>query len=314
MSARHFADRLVAAIKEKQTPLVVGIDPRLARLPYPEKETARTSPDIAMLYTRFGIDLIDLVADWVPAVKPQSAFFEQLGAPGVIALSNVVRHARSKGLLVIMDAKRGDIGSTAEAYAHAYLHSSSEEGLGSDALTVNPYLGDDSLTPFVKVAGENGNGIFVLAKTSNPGSKTFQELRFENKSLFEHVAEHLESLAGSSLGDCGYGYVGAVVGATHPAELVELRARMKHSFFLVPGYGAQGGSAADIAGAFDESGLGAVVNSSRGIIFAYEREEYLGQASWKDAVVAATRQAIEDIASGTNAGKLRLEKKSGSAG
>jgi orotidine-5'-phosphate decarboxylase len=315
MSIHHFGDRLAAAVKQKKTPLVVGLDPRWERLPKAirEQELAMSSPCRAAAYEKFCCQIIDVVADKVPAVKPQAAFFEQLGPAGMQAMFNVVRHAESAGLIVIMDAKRGDIGSTAEAYASAFLDRS-EGGSGNaggawrcDSLTVNPYLGDDSLTPFVKVANEHGGGIFVLAKTSNPGGKTFQEQPIDGQDakLFELVADHLQSLALASAGESGYGNVGAVVGATYPQELEQLRQRMPNAWFLIPGFGAQGGSASDVAGGFDQNGLGGLVNSSRGIIFAYEKPEFESIDDWVYSIAHATDAAIVSIAESTPAGNLR---------
>ena len=275
----NFADRLAAAVKAKDSPVLVGLDPRVHQLP-PEVQPSSTSlGDMADAYRTFCQGVIDATAEFVPAVKPQAAFFEQLGPAGMQALADVISHARSRGLLVILDAKRGDIGSTAEAYAAAYLGASSP--WGSDALTVNPYLGDDSLTPFVDRAYASDAGIFVLVKTSNPGGKLFQDLVAGDGKLFEHVADHVEELATRTLGACGFGIVGAVVGATYPAELAALRQRMRHTWFLIPGFGSQGGTAADVAHGFDRQGMGAIVNSSRAIIFAHERPEYaeLGNAA-----------------------------------
>ena len=301
MSEKHFGDRLCDAIQNKQTPLVVGLDPRWDNLPESFKSS---SP--ADAFETFCKLIIDVVADKVPAVKPQAAFFEQLGPAGVAALGEVSSYAISKGLLVIMDAKRGDIGSTARAYAKAYLDRSESAPWRCDCLTVNPYLGDDSLTPFCDVADEHGSGVFVLAKTSNPGSKLFQEKVIQGEGkLFELVSDHLQQLAAKNLGQSGYGNVGAVVGATWPEELAALRQRMPNVIFLIPGFGAQGGSAADVAGGLDENGLGGVINSSRGIIFAYERPEFEAIVDWQDAVSLATDMAIGQIASETSAGKLR---------
>ena len=289
-----FSDRLAAAIRQKRTPLVVGLDPRLEMLPEALRgETARNNFDaIAEAYAAFCREVIDVVAPLVPAVKPQSAFFEACGPAGVQALAETIQHARRQGLLVIADAKRNDIGSTAEAYAEAFL---GEAPLSSDALTVSPYLGDDSLTPFVDACKKDRRGIFVLVKTSNAGGGLFQDLKADGKPLYRHVAEYVERLAGESARDCGYGAVGAVVGATYPDQLAELRSAMPHAWLLVPGLGAQGGAARDVAPAFDERGLGAVVNSSRAIIFAHRRDPYrdrFAERQWQSAVEAATRETI----------------------
>jgi orotidine-5'-phosphate decarboxylase len=255
--------------------------------------------------------VIDVVAPLVPAVKPQAAFFERLGPPGMAALARVIAHARGKGLLVIADGKRNDIGSTAEAYAQGWLGWQSP--WGADALTVSPYLGDDSLAPFVDVAIERGAGLFVLVKTSNSGGKRLQDLvtagEARGKPIYRHVAELVEQLAASTAGTSGYGACGAVVGATYPEQVSELRGVMPHAWFLVPGFGAQGGTAGDTAGAFDDRGLGAIVNNSRGIIFAHARPEYrerFGEARWQGAVEAATRQMIGELSAETPAGRLAV--------
>ena len=232
----------------------------------------------------------------MPAVKPQAAFFEQLGPPGMAALADVIQYARQAGLLVIFDGKRNDIGSTAEAYADGLM--GAESPWGADALTISPYLGDDSLRPFVDVARGRQAGIFVLVKTSNPGGGQFQDLQVEGRPLYRHVAQYVETLAAETAGSCGYGAVGAVVGATYPEQLSELRAAMPHTWFLVPGYGSQGGTAADVARAFDDRGLGAIVNNSRGIIFAHAHKRYAGKFAandWQRAVEAATRDMIAEL-------------------
>ena len=307
----HFADRLIAAIRRCKTPTLVGIDPRLNHLPTPlQPQTDTPSPEeIAEAYLVFSKGIVDVVAPLVPAVKPQAAFFEQLGACGATALGEVIQYARKQGLLVIMDGKRNDIGSTATAYAHGFLGPDGSTSFSSDCLTVSPYLGEDSLEPFVKVAHENGNGVFVLVKTSNPGGGRFQDLIADGKPVYRHVATLVNELASHTRGDHShpYGAVGAVVGATYPEQLVELRAAMPNTFFLVPGFGAQGGGAADTAGGFDENGLGAIINSSRGIIFAHSREPYadkFGDRRWQDAVEAATLDMIAALAADTPAGNL----------
>ena len=184
--------------------------------------------------------MIDVVADLVPAVKPQSAFFEQLGPAGMAALGNVIDYARAKGLLVVLDGKRNDIGTTATAYAEGYLGAPPESAWGADALTVSPYLGEDSLAPFVDVARERGAGLFVLVKTSNPGGGMFQDLVADGRPVYRHVAAYVQNVARQTAGQCGYGIAGAVVGATYPRHTVELRAEMPNTWFLVPGYGSQG--------------------------------------------------------------------------
>jgi orotidine-5'-phosphate decarboxylase len=305
----HFADRLLAAVRRCRNPVLVGLDPRADSLPQGLRVArAEDGREVADAYRKFCCGVIDVVAPLVPIVKPQAAFFEELGPPGMLALGDVIGYARDRGLLVLLDGKRNDIGSTATAYAQGYLGRSPASPWGADALTVSPYLGDDSLEPFVQVAKDRGAGIFVLVKTSNPGGKLFQDLVADGRPVYQHVAALVESLAAQTLGDGGYGAVGAVTGATYPKQLPELRTLMPHSWFLVPGYGAQGGTARDVAGAFDEHGLGAIVNSSRAIIFAHSRKEYrerYGDARWQEAVEAATRDMIAELAGATPAGRLR---------
>ncbi len=302
----HFADRLIAAVRAKRTPVLVGLDPRAQNLPA-GLLSGTDNEATASAFASFCRGVIDVVAPLVPAVKPQAAFFEQLGPAGMRALKDTIDHAASKGLLVILDGKRNDIGSTATGYAEAYLGPRESSPWGSDALTVSPYLGDDSLTPFVDVAKERGAGIFVLVKTSNPGGKRFQDLIADGKPLYRHVGDYVESLAAETAGGGNYGSVGAVVGATYPEQLAELRQAMPHTWFLIPGFGAQGGTAKDCATAFDSQGLGAIINNSRGIIFAHERAEYkqrFGPSQWQNAVEAATKSMIDELRQATPAGKL----------
>jgi orotidine-5'-phosphate decarboxylase len=273
----HFADALALAVRRFGTPAIVGLDPRWENLPPAVALRHKAGwQDQADAYLRFCRGVIDVVAPLVAAVKPQAAFFEQLGPAGMAALGQVIQYARERGLIVVIDGKRNDIGSTAQAYAEGFLGAGGQSAWSGDALTVSPYLGDDSLAPFVEVAQARGCGIFVLVKTSNPGGRTFQDLLADGRPIYRHVAEHVERLAISTAASCGYGAVGAVVGATYPDQLSELRSAMPHAWFLIPGYGAQGGAAQDVAGAFDDAGLGAIVNSSRAIIFAHARREYAG--------------------------------------
>lgn len=295
----HFADRLAEAVKIKGNPVMVGLDPRLAQLPAGLRPAgAKPSwQEQAEAYRTFCRGIIDVVAPLVPVVKPQAAFFEQLGPAGMVALAEVIAYARQQGLLVVFDGKRNDIGSTAAAYADGILGPPDVSAWGADALTVSPYLGDDSLMPFVEVAESRGAGIFVLVKTSNPGGAIYQDLLCTDRPLYEQVAGHVEDMAHGTLGTCGYGAVGAVVGATYPEQLFELRGMMPHTWFLVPGYGTQGGKAEDVVAALDENGLGAVINNSRGIIFAHARAEYaqFGDARWQEAVEMATCKMIEEL-------------------
>lgn len=308
-----FADRLAAAVRRLAAPVMVGIDPQREMLP-PElwpagrPDSASAAPEQwATAYKRFSAGIIEAVAELVPAVKPQAAFFEQLGPPGMAALAEVIETAHARGLLVILDGKRNDIGSTAAAYADGWLGPGGQSAWGADALTVSPYLGDDSLAPFVQTAVERKAGVFVLVKTSNPGGAMLQDLLADGRPLYRHVADWVERQAQQTAAACDYGAVGAVVGATWPEQLAELRQAMPHAWLLVPGYGAQGGTAADVAAAFDAQGLGAIVNNSRGIIFAYRQPAYAGRfgpARWQEAAAAATREMIDQLRQHTPAGRL----------
>lgn len=310
MTVSHYSVRLNAAIQAKRTPALVGLDPRLDWLPPDVMAHARelhsdATAVAAAAFEEFCVRLIDVVAPLVPAVKPQAAFFEELGPDGCLALARVMRYARNAGLVVICDGKRGDIGTTAEAYARAYLAGADPQAAPwhADALTVNPYLGRDTLEPFVKVATERGAGIYVLVKTSNPGSASFQDRKADGQSIYRHVAQVVEELSEQTAAD-GFGCVGAVVGATYPQELAELRSAMPHVPLLVPGYGSQGGAAADVGAAFTSTGLGALVNNSRGINFAYRAAPYaeqFGAKQWEAAAEAATRRMIADLAEHTSA-------------
>ena len=288
-----FATRLADAVRRTRSVTCVGLDPRKASLPEPLREAiANDRPDEwAAAYTQFCCEIIDVVCDLVPCVKPQAAFFEQLGPAGMISLGEVIGYARRKGLIVILDGKRNDIGSTATAYAEAYL--GAESPWGSDSLTVSPYLGRDSIEPFVQCCDARQAGIFVLVKTSNPGGGLLQNRKTDGQSVFERVAELLTELNRGRENADGYGPLGAVVGATYPEELAAMRSAMPHSWILIPGFGAQGGAAEDVKVGFDRHGMGAVVNSSRHIIFAHSRPEFadkFGDARWQEAVREATVQ------------------------
>lgn len=301
----NFADRLIAACQEKQSSLVVGMDPRWASLPPDLQELAvkangRTAQAAALAFHLFGRAIIDAVADVAVAIKPQFAFYEQYGPWGMHALSQTVEHAKSQGLLVIGDAKRGDIGSTAEAYAQAYLGGLAGDdepnfSLGLDALTVNAYLGSDGVKPFLKAAGQTGSGLFALVKTSNPSSGELQDQLVGGEPLYARLARQVATWGEQLVGEKGYSSLGAVVGATYPAEASALRKLMPRSIFLVPGYGAQGGTAADVVPAFNDDGLGAIVNSSRGIIFAYQKSVEYGADRFAEAARVAAVAARDDI-------------------
>ncbi|MHC4862110.1 MAG: orotidine-5'-phosphate decarboxylase, partial [Planctomycetota bacterium] len=268
----NFADRLTAAIESKGTPAMVGLDPRYESLP---RELRRgESPEraeVADAFLEFSRRVIDVVAPLVPVVKPNLAFFEAQGWEGFRAYEAVVAHAKERGLIVVADAKRGDIGSTAEAYARAIF-----EEIGADAVTLSPYLGSDSLNPFFTRLGA-GRGVFILVKTSNPSGAELQDLETASLKVHEAVADLVNRWGEPHVGECGYRSVGAVVGATYPEQAATLRARMPRVPFLLPGYGAQGGKAEALRRAFGDSGRGAVVNSSRGIIFAHAREPYASE-------------------------------------
>jgi orotidine-5'-phosphate decarboxylase len=276
----------------------VGLDPRWEQLPWPITTGREAEPNgHADAYLDFCCGVIDVVAPLVPVVKPQMAFFEELGPSGMTALAEVIRYAQERGLLVILDGKRNDIGSTAEAYARGLLGRGISPW-GADCLTVSPYLGEDSLTPFVDVARERDAGLFVLVKTSNPGGGMLQDLVANEQTVYRHVAALVEKFSAETAGESGYGLAGAVVGATYPEQLAELRAAMPHTWFLVPGFGSQGGAAKDVAPAFDTNRMGAVVNNSRGIIFAHAKKEYadqFGDQHWQRAVEAATKLMIEQL-------------------
>lgn len=287
-------DRLIEKIVEKQNPTVAGLDPKLAYIPDYIKEAAfekygSTLKGAAEALLVYNKGLIDALCDIVPAVKPQAAYYEMYGWQGVKALAETISYAKEKGMFVITDAKRNDIGTTMEAYATAHLgvtqvETQQLEAFGADALTVNGYLGSDGINPLIDVCSRFDKGIFVLVKTSNPSSGELQNQPLEGEeTVYLHMGKLCEEWGKSLAGKYGYSGVGAVVGATYPKQLTELRIELKNTFFLVPGYGAQGGTAEDIAGAFDKNGLGAIVNSSRGIMCAWQKEgcderDYAGAA------------------------------------
>ncbi len=298
----HFADRLLTACRQKGNALCAGIDPRWEQLPVEiRRRHASGSLDaMATAIEEFSLRVLDIVAPLVPIVKPQSAFFEACGPAGLLAQQRVLAKARSLGLITILDNKRGDIASTAEAYADAALAGTTFEGSrhpvwAADALTVNPYLGRDAVEPFLASARRCDGGVFVLVRTSNKGAKQFQDLPSGGKSVYQHVAEAVGAWASENLGACGYGDVGAVVGATHPAELALVRQWIPHVVFLVPGYGAQGGSAADAAAGFRTDGAGAIINSSRGLTACFKPDE----TRWEEAIEKATKATIADLRQAT---------------
>jgi len=299
----HFADRLASACRFKGNSVCVGLDPRWECLPdeIRHRHGGETLQAVARAYEEFCSRIIDVAAPLVPVVKPQSAFFEACGPEGMRALGRVLKKSRQQGLITILDGKRNDIASTASAYADAGLagvkieshHSilTTHSVWDADALTVNPYLGRDALEPFLESARRSGRGIFVLVRTSNPGAGQFQDLVCDGRPVYQHVAIAVGQWARENLGKCGLGDVGAVVGATYPSELASLRKLIPEVLFLVPGFGAQGGSAADVAPAFRTDGLGAVINSSRGIIGAFSPSD----PKWESAVDQAARDTIANL-------------------
>jgi orotidine-5'-phosphate decarboxylase len=285
-----FPDRLADAVRRKG-PLCVGLDPRWEMLPRAIRETHQANPadGPAQAMFEFCYRALSLIEPFAGVVKPQAAFFEQAGSAGVAAMLLLIRRAKEMGLVAILDAKRGDIASTAEAYAAAAFHA-----FDADALTVNPYLGEDAVEPFVTAATRADRGLFVLVRTSNKGAGLFQDLVCDGKPVYRHVADAVARWNAPTLGACGLGAVGAVVGATHPKELAELRAALPDVWFLVPGYGAQGGSAADVKAAYRGDGLGAVVNSSRGVTFPFHPDD----PDWESKVVEAARRAQQELRAG----------------
>ncbi len=294
--AGNFADRLMAAIERKNSRVCVGIDPVFRRLPAHLQPGGRYSQeDILRTVGGFCEAIIASVAETAVAVKFNSAFFEVLCPGGAELLYRLMARSTRLGLLTLVDVKRSDVGSTAEAYASAVFSQYAEGAMRPpDAVTVSPWLGSDGVMPFIKQAEELGAGVFVLVKTSNPSAGEIQDLKANGKPIYAHVAELVNRWGANLLGDCGYSSVGAVVGATYPQQLKELRKLMSHTPLLVPGFGAQGAGPEDIVGAFDDKGLGAVVNSSRGIIYAYASERYSAEFS-ADQYAEAAARAAEDM-------------------
>ena len=311
-SAGHFADRLCEAIARKGNAVMVGLDPRLESLPEDLLMACREAYGVSTRAAgealwQFNRAIIDAVHDLVPVVKPQLAFYERYGLEGLQAYVRTVRHAHAAGLLVIADAKRNDIGPTAVAYAKGFLGSTHlfEQTVPGDfevdALTVNAFLGSDGIRPFIDQAQQHGRGLFVLVKTSNASSGEIQDLPVAGRPLYEHLAALVEDWGAASRGGCGYSAVGAVVGATYPEQARRLRVLMPHTIFLVPGYGAQGATAADVVGCFDARGYGAIVNASRSILFAFRTPTYAAMP-YAAAARAATEQMIQEL-------RQALEKK-----
>ena len=296
-------NKLVDKITKTQAPIVVGLDPMMKFIPEHIKATAfkeygETLAGAGEAIWQYNKAIVDATYDLIPAVKPQIAMYEQFGIEGLIAFKKTVDYCKSKDLVIIGDVKRGDIGSTSEAYAVGHLGkvtvgSNQYYGFDEDFATVNPYLGSDGIKPFVNVCKEENKGLFILAKTSNPSSGEFQDRLVDGKPLYEVVAEKIAEWGADHMGSCGYSYIGAVVGATYPEMGKALRKVMPKSYILVPGYGAQGGKGKDLVHFFNEDGLGAIINSSRGIIAAYQQEAYVkfGAENFADA----SRQAVLDM-------------------
>ncbi len=305
-------DRLINKIIEMKNPSVAGLDPRLEYVPeYITKASFEkygvTLKAAAEAILTFNKALIDELYDVVPAIKPQAAYYEMYGWEGVRVLTETISYAKSKGMYVMTDGKRNDIGATMEAYAAAHLGTVAVgdqmfEPFGADALTVNGYLGTDGIAPLLKICTERDKGIFVLAKTSNPSSGELQDKCIDDTPVYAAMGDMCEKWGENTIGEYGYSAVGAVVGATYPEQLSELRKRLPHTMFLVPGYGAQGGGAEGLRGAFDKNGLGAIVNSSRAIMCAYKKEG----CNDADFAKAARREALrmrEDIVKVTGLSK-----------
>src|SRR5262245_39608817 len=288
-----FADRLASAVAERRSQLVVGLDPRLDLLPLELRGDAHVGrPAAAEAIARFCCGIIDAVASYCVAVKPQLAFFEALGADGIAAFERVSRYARSAGLLVIVDGKRGDIGSTARAYAEAYLEPRTEGVPIADALTVNTYLGRDSLEPFVAACRRGGGGLFCLVKTSNAGSVDVQDLTLsDGRPLWQQVALLVQELGEEVVGDCGLSSIGAVVGATYPRAIAEARKLLPQAILLLPGVGAQGASPADVARAFTSGPASALVPVARTVMYAFRTE---GE-DWRGAAAQAAAHLRQEI-------------------
>lgn len=300
---KTFIDRLIEKIKLKNNHSVVGIDPRIENIPtfikekfYKENGVNSIGAAQAILY--FNKKLIDSLCDIIPAVKLQSAYFEMYGIEGIKALKDTIEYARTKGLIIIGDVKRNDIDSTAAAYSTAYLgetffnEEKSESLYNFDCITVNPYLGNDGIMPFINDCKKYSKGIFIIVKTSNKSSGQLQDLKINEKHIYEIIAEYVDKWGSEIIGTGGYSSVGAVVGATYPEQAGILRKYMPNNYFLVPGYGFQGGNADGIIKCFNNDGLGAIINSSRGIMYAYKSEKWKDKFDEKSFDIAARSEVI----------------------
>lgn len=294
-------DELINKIVQTKNPVCIGLDTMHEYLPEELINGNNSAEYAANAMLDFNIALIDTLADIIPCVKVQVAYYEMYGVYGMIAFQKTLEYAKKRGLLTIADVKRNDIGDTARAYAKAYIEgidicNDTYFGFNADFITVNAYLGIDGILPFIKACEKTGAGIFVLVKTSNKSSGEFQDLQIGNEKLYEIVGQHVLSWGENLIGEHGYSSVGAVVGATYPGQAKDLRDKLKSVFFLIPGYGAQGASARDIVVNFDQNGLGGIINSSRGILLAYRQEKYSGMKFY-EAAKAATLDMQKDILS-----------------
>lgn len=275
----NMMDKLIQKIKETNNPTIIGLDPRYEQIPKCIKEKyEETKEGVAKTIIEFNKRIIDAIKDIIPAVKPQIAFYEKYGIEGMKAFEETCKYAKKQGMIVVADIKRGDIGPTAQSYSDAFLGRTKigkkEEAIFDvDFVTLNPYMGIDSIKPFIEDCKKYNKGVFILVKTSNPSSKDIQDLKLETKEkVFEKVAKLVETWGEDQRGEYGYSSISAVVGATHKEELKDIRKLAPHTFFLIPGYGAQGGKAEDIALGFDKNGIGGIVNASRSLINAYNSE------------------------------------------
>jgi orotidine-5'-phosphate decarboxylase len=292
-----FIDQLISQIRQKETPCIVGLDPALERMPdrWLKEQGINQQSSLAeygsAIY-QYNLLVLDAIADLVPAVKPQSAYYELFGSAGIVALEKTVQAARDRDLLVILDVKRGDIASTATAYAQSYLPSEPKRPLEADAITIVPYLGQDCVEPFFTEAIKWGKGIFVCVKTSNPGAAIVQEQKVGDRYLYEIIADLIKPASDQSIGESGYSGIGAVVGATYPEAAQRLRQQLPQSLFLVPGVGAQGGGNDGIKACFNPDGLGAVVSSSRAIMYPHQ---YGAADTNRDTIRQATVDLITQV-------------------
>jgi len=290
---KFFIDKLVGNINKTDSRICVGLDPHLDLIPEfildkASKKYSNSQKNVAMAVLEFNKKIIDEIAEYTTIVKPQIAFYEKIGLEGLKTLEKTVEYAKEKGLLVLLDAKRNDIGSTAGAYAEAYL-----ENENIDAITINPYFGIDGVQPFLKYKNK---GAFALVRTSNQSAGDIQDIKSkEEKKIYEHMGQLVKNWGKDYLGKSGYANLGAVIGATYPQELKNLRSLMSKVFFLIPGYGAQGGGAEDVASGFDKNGLGAIVNSSRQIIFSYKNNDKYSEKEFAIAAGKAAKTMKEEV-------------------